>query len=95
MYEVQIHVKLLRDIVCALLSIPRPSCLMSCHILTRTAKLDKYDAKATELSDAFKQFKREIARESRNSRNGKPIKLKVSSVACDVANGDMDGSPKC
>ena len=41
-----------------------------------TEKLDLQDEKATELSDAFKAFKREIARESRHSRTGKPVKLK-------------------
>lgn len=41
-----------------------------------TIKLDKADAACLELSDSFKQFKREIARESRFSRNGQSIKLK-------------------
>lgn len=41
-----------------------------------TAKLDRQDEKATELSDSFKAFKREIAREARHSRTGKPIRLK-------------------
>ena len=41
-----------------------------------TAKLDLADVKASELSDSFKSFKREIAKEARFSRTGKPIKLK-------------------
>lgn len=41
-----------------------------------TAKLDRQDEKATELSESFKAFKREIAREARHSRTGKPVKLK-------------------
>jgi hypothetical protein len=41
-----------------------------------TVKLDREDEKATELSDAFKKFKREISKEARFSRNGKPLKLK-------------------
>ena len=41
-----------------------------------THKLDREDEKATELSDSFKAFKREIAKEARHSRTDKPIKLK-------------------
>jgi hypothetical protein len=41
-----------------------------------TYKLDAADAKATELSDSFKAFKREVSKEARFSRTGKPIKLK-------------------
>jgi hypothetical protein len=41
-----------------------------------TAKLDLADEKATELSDSFKAFKREISKEAKFSRTGKPIKLK-------------------
>ena len=40
------------------------------------AKLDAQDEKATELCDAFKSFKREIAREAEFNRTGKPMKLK-------------------
>lgn len=41
-----------------------------------TSKLDRQDEKATELSDSFKAFKREVAREARFSRTDKPIPLK-------------------
>lgn len=41
-----------------------------------TSKLDTFDERATELSDSFKSFKREIAKEAKFSRTGKPIKLK-------------------
>ncbi len=41
-----------------------------------TARLDSSDEKSTELAQTFKQFKREIAKEARNSRTNKPIKLK-------------------
>jgi hypothetical protein len=41
-----------------------------------TSKLDRQDEKATELSDSFKAFKREIAREARHSRTGKQIRFK-------------------
>jgi hypothetical protein len=41
-----------------------------------TAKLDRQDEQATELSDSFKAFKREIAREARHSRTDQPVKLK-------------------
>lgn len=41
-----------------------------------TSKLDQYDERATELSDSFKSFKREISKDAKFSRTGKPIKLK-------------------
>jgi len=54
-----------------------------------TYKLDAADAKATELSDSFKAFKREVAKEARFSRTGKPIKLKRI-LAFEAAEAEAD-----
>jgi hypothetical protein len=43
---------------------------------TLTARLDSSDEKCTELAQTFKQFKREISKEARNSRTNKGIKFK-------------------
>jgi hypothetical protein len=54
-----------------------------------TSKLDAADAHCTELSDSFKAFKREVAKEARYSRTGRPIKLKRI-LAFEAQEADME-----
>ncbi len=49
------------------------------QMLMLSSELKQADTKCKELNDAFKNFKRAIAREAKHSRNGKKIPFKVRS----------------